>query len=91
MKCTEFLEHLSDYFDEKSATQVRAELERHMKACSHCNVVFNTTRQTIEVYRNNELYELPLCPCDRLRKAIMKKCSELIRCKSKPTPPKKST
>lgn len=91
MRCTEFLAQLSDYFDEKTAASVRVELELHMKKCSHCNVVFNTTRQTIEVYRNNELYELPLCPCERLRKSILKKCSEFIRCKSNSTPPKKSS
>ncbi|HEX4022627.1 MAG TPA: zf-HC2 domain-containing protein [Acidobacteriaceae bacterium] len=77
MNCTEFLGQLTDYFDEKTATELRAELEQHMAECAHCTVTLNTTRQTIEVYRNNEPYELPEGLRDRLRQAVLAKCATI--------------
>ena len=41
----------------------------------NCYVVCDTTRKTIEIYRNSELYELPDDLRVRLRSAIMSKCS----------------
>jgi hypothetical protein len=44
--------------------------------CHNCYVVCDTTRKTIEIYRDSELYELPDDLRTRLRSAIMTKCSE---------------
>jgi len=43
--------------------------------CHNCYVVCDTTRKTIEIYRNQELYELPEDLRGRLQSAIMSKCS----------------
>lgn len=79
MKCAEFLEKLSDYFDEQTAQEVRVELEQHMTKCKHCMITLNTTRQTIEVYRNNELYELPQDLEETLRHAVLAKCAKVLK------------
>ncbi len=79
MNCTEFLANLTDYFDAKTAATLRVELERHMDGCSHCHVTVDTTRQTIEVYRNNELFELPESIRTQLHQAVLKKCANLKR------------
>jgi predicted anti-sigma-YlaC factor YlaD len=76
MTCTEFLAILDDVIDAQIAAETRAEIEQHMKKCSHCEVVFNTTRQTIEIYRSHEIYELPTTLRDRLHNAIMDKCAK---------------
>ncbi|MGC9292310.1 MAG: anti-sigma factor family protein [Acidobacteriaceae bacterium] len=78
MKCAEFLEKLTDYFDEKTAKEVRVELEQHMAKCEHCLITLNTTRQTIEVYRNNKLYELPQDLRETLRHAVLAKCAKML-------------
>jgi hypothetical protein len=39
-------------------------------------VVLNTTRQTIEIYRGNEVYEVSDEFRERLHSAIMRKCSQ---------------
>jgi hypothetical protein len=39
-------------------------------------VVMNTTKKTIEIYRDNQLYELPNDLRDRLHEAIMTKCKK---------------
>ncbi len=82
MNCTEFLANLTDYFDAKTATALRSELEQHMAGCSHCYVTVDTTRQTIEVYRNNELFELPESIRSQLHRAVLTKCAELKRKKN---------
>ncbi|HUV96793.1 MAG TPA: zf-HC2 domain-containing protein [Acidobacteriaceae bacterium] len=79
MNCTEFLANLTDYFDAKTATALRSELEQHMAGCSHCHVTVDTTRQTIEVYRNDELFELPESIRTQLHQAVLAKCENLKR------------
>jgi hypothetical protein len=39
-------------------------------------VVLNTTRQTIEIYRGNEVYEVSDEFRERLHSAIMRKCGQ---------------
>jgi anti-sigma factor RsiW len=73
--CTEFLSKLDDYFDGNVDADVLAEVRAHVKKCSHCEVVLDTTRKTISIYRENEVYEFPEELRERLHAAIMKKCS----------------
>jgi 5S rRNA maturation endonuclease (ribonuclease M5) len=75
VNCTEFLANLTDYFDAKTAATLRTELEQHMANCSHCYVTLNTTRQTIEIYRNEELFELPESIRAQLQQAVLTKCA----------------
>jgi hypothetical protein len=73
--CSDFLKELTDYLDDTMDTRTKSELEEHLQWCHNCYVVCNTTKRTIEIYRNNELYELPNDLRSRLRTAIMSKCS----------------
>jgi anti-sigma factor RsiW len=74
--CTDFLSKMTDYFDGKIAPDLLQEVRAHLCECSHCEVVVNTTRQTIEVYRDNEIYEFSPELRDRLHSAIMAKCAK---------------
>jgi anti-sigma factor RsiW len=76
MTCTDFLGQLTDYFDGQISPELLEEVRAHTAACSHCEVVLNTTRQTIEVYRDNEIYELSGEFRERLHAAIMLKCNK---------------
>ena len=76
MTCTDFLSQLTDYFDGQISAELLEEVRAHTASCSHCEVVLNTTRQTIEIYRDSELYELPDDLRTRLRSAIMSKCQQ---------------
>ena len=62
--------------DNTVAAEVRAQLESHLGQCKHCEVVFNTTRKTIEIYRCHEIYDLPAGLRDRLHAAIMARCKK---------------
>ena len=74
MTCTEFLQLLDDLIDDTVSVPLRSEIEQHLDKCGHCEVVFNTTRKTIEIYRCNEIYDLPPDLRERLHAAIMERC-----------------
>jgi anti-sigma factor RsiW len=74
--CKEFLAMLDDLIDDTISAETRADLEKHLRGCGHCEVVFNTTRKTIEIYRSHEIYDLPSDLRDRLHAAIMSRCKK---------------
>jgi hypothetical protein len=74
MNCTDLLSHLSDYFDHKLSTKLVEEIKTHTDGCQHCRVVLNTTEQTIQVYKGNEIYEVSDELRERLHTAIMARC-----------------
>ena len=74
MTCTDFLSKLTDYFDGHISPDLLEEVREHSAACHHCEVVLDTTRKTIEVYRDNELYTLSIEFQQRLHTAILKRC-----------------
>ena len=76
MTCTDFLRQLTDYFDGQISPQLLEEVRAHSASCHHCEVVLDTTRQTIEVYRDHELCELSSELQERLHASIMVKCRE---------------
>ena len=76
MTCTEFLALLDDLIDDSVSTDVRSELQTHLRGCEHCEVTLNTTRKTIEIYRSPEIYDLPAGLRDRLHAAIMARCKK---------------
>ena len=76
MTCKEFLALLDDLIDDTVAPEARAELQTHLGKCGHCEVIFNTTRKTIEIYRSHEIYDLPPGLRERLHAAIMARCKK---------------
>ena len=74
MKCSEFLHELTDYLDGVIDASTKAELDEHLAWCHNCYVVCDTTKKTIEIYRDSQLYELPEDLRTRLRSAIVSKC-----------------
>lgn len=79
MNCSDFLKELTDYLDGALDERTKEELDEHLAWCHNCFVVCNTTRKTIEIYRDSTLYELPDDLRTRLRSAIMTKC-EASKC-----------
>ncbi len=79
MNCTDFLAKLTDYFDGHIDTALLAEVKEHIGTCHHCEVVVDTTRKTIEVFRGNQTYELPEDLHVRMKAAVMKRCIETGR------------
>ena len=88
MNCTDFLAKLTDFFDGNIEPELLTEVKEHLGACHHCEVVVDTTRKTIEVYRGAEIYEFPDDLSVRLRTAIMARCEKAgVAAKALPAKP----
>jgi hypothetical protein len=74
VKCSKFLTELNDFLDGSLDTTLKAELQEHLTWCHNCYVVCNTTKKTIEIYRENQVYELPDALRTKLHDAIVAKC-----------------
>ncbi len=74
MTCSEFMAMLDDLLDDEVSASLRADLDQHLAGCEHCFITMSTTRRTIELYSNRELYPLPEALRERLHAAIMAKC-----------------
>ena len=74
MTCTEFLAKMTDYFDGQVEPKLLAEIRGHLSECTHCEVVVSTTKQTIQIYRDNDIYELPTDLREKTISSIMEKC-----------------
>jgi predicted anti-sigma-YlaC factor YlaD len=74
VKCSKFLNELNDFLDGSLDSSLKAELEEHLTWCHNCHVVCNTTKKTIEIYRENQVYELPDTLRVKLQTAIIAKC-----------------
>ncbi len=49
--CEQLVESLSDYVDGTLDDALCVELERHLDECENCQVVVNTLKKTIDLYR----------------------------------------
>lgn len=76
MTCTEFLAKMTDYFDGTVESQLLVEIKEHLCECHHCEVVVNTTQQTIQIYRDHQVYELPDELRERTISSIMTRCRD---------------
>ncbi len=70
MKCEDLLKMLNDYVDGDIAPAVCEGFETHLSGCNPCQVVVDTIRRTITLYRGEERYELPLPFRQRLHDAL---------------------
>lgn len=67
---------LDDLIDDAVTTEMRADLQEHLRGCDHCEVTLSTTRKTIQIYRSHEIYEMPSGLRERLHTAIMARCKK---------------
>ena len=74
LTCKQFLQDLNDFLDDTLDPQLRDEVQRHVKECPNCWVVFNTTEKTIQVFKGMEPQPVPEHIQSRLMDALEKKC-----------------
>lgn len=61
MDCRQFLEELSSYLEGEMTTGLREAVEEHMAFCHKCEVIYNSTRQTLQIVADccEESFEFP--------------------------------
>lgn len=75
MTCTDFLAKLTDFFDGNVPSKLLAEVEQHLSECKHCEVVLDSTTKTINIYRDNELYDFSPELQLRIERTVMERCN----------------
>lgn len=76
MKCEELLAALNDYVDGGIDPSVCEEFSKHLAGCKPCQLVVDTVRKTIFLYKEGQLYELPAKLHDKLHAALRQKWTE---------------
>ena len=73
LTCKQFLTELTDFLDEKTTSEIRGKLERHITECPNCWVICDTTKKTIQVYKGMESCTIPPDVHARLMAAVERK------------------
>lgn len=73
MNCEGVTRELSNYLDGDIDAGFRAELDEHLRGCTHCTVVLSQLKQTVEVFCDEEPVDLPTDVRQRLYDALQKK------------------
>ena len=66
MRCREMLGALSDYIDGELEERLCAEIDAHMQECQDCQIMVDTLRKTIVLYRTHGQAQVP----DEVRKRL---------------------
>jgi anti-sigma factor RsiW len=59
MKCDELLAAMNEYVDGTIDPGVCEQFEHHLEDCNPCQVVIDNIRQTIQLYKDGQPYEMP--------------------------------
>ena len=69
--CSQVFRELSDYLEADLSPQLRLQIERHLKECDHCTVVYDGMRNVVRLLGNEKVIELPEGFSERLYKRIV--------------------
>ena len=70
MDCKKILQELNLYIDGELEKELCQQLEIHLKDCDRCRIVLDTTKKTIEIYRDQTPMDLPVDVRDRLHASL---------------------
>lgn len=51
-QCKQLMSNLSDYIDGDLQSELCRTIEEHLLNCENCQIVVNTMKKTIEIYKN---------------------------------------
>jgi hypothetical protein len=60
MQCEELLKTLNEYVDGTLEPGVCAQFQEHLAGCNPCRIVVDNIRKTIQLYKGDEVFELPV-------------------------------
>lgn len=70
MKCEELLAALNDFVDGETQSAICQAFQEHLVECDPCKIVIDNIRQTISLYRADEMVPLPAGLHNRLRSVL---------------------
>lgn len=57
--CDEFIIELGSLLDEEVAAEIRQQLESHLAHCSTCQVLYDSTRKTLQIVTESGSFDYP--------------------------------
>jgi Putative zinc-finger len=75
VNCEHVWSEISNYVDGEVDPALRAAMEEHFKGCKHCTAVLDGTRNVVQLYGDDRLFELPAGFSQRLQRRIAQKAS----------------
>jgi len=70
VNCEHVWKEISNYLDDDMDAATRAAMEAHFKECKHCMAVLSGTRNVVELYGDDRLFELPAGFSRRLQRRL---------------------
>jgi anti-sigma factor RsiW len=78
LNCQDVFRELSNYLDGDLDADLKRAIEAHACGCHHCEVVVDTTRQTITLCCDGRLFALPIQVRERLHVVLRRKCRDRL-------------
>ena len=57
--CNEFMTELGSLLDDEVAKEIREQLELHLAHCRTCQVLYDSTRKTLQIVTESGTFEYP--------------------------------
>lgn len=70
VSCEEVWREVSNYLDHEVEPTLRAAIEQHLLGCKHCTAVLDGTRNVIQLYGDERMFEVPLGFGQRLNRRL---------------------
>ena len=71
--CKNVLAELSNYVDDELSQELRKQIEAHMRHCSTCRAIYDSTRKTLRIITESGSFELSPDVSSRVASSIRAK------------------
>jgi hypothetical protein len=68
--CEHVWREISNYLEDDITPELRASMEEHFRGCKHCKAVLDGTRNVIQLYGDQKMFEVPLGFSSRLHRRL---------------------
>jgi hypothetical protein len=75
VNCEHVWREISNYLDKEVDPETRAAMDAHFKECKHCTAVLDGTRNVVQLYGDDRLFELPAGFSQRLQRRLAQQSS----------------
>ena len=70
VNCEQVWQEISNYIDDDVDPGLRAAMEEHFKECKHCTAVLDGTRNVVQLYGDERMFEVPFGYSQRVRRRL---------------------
>jgi hypothetical protein len=70
VNCEHVWREISNYLDDEVDSGLRAAMEAHFKECKHCTAILDGTRNVIQLYGDERMFEVPFGYSQRLHRRL---------------------